>query len=91
MDIYFYCDLFLCFRTAYYTPFGVLEINMATIRQKYLKGWFVIDVSSCLPITYVTLLIGAIQGESSGTLLSVIDCWHDPLRPNVSSRWWIKC
>ena len=80
VDIYFYCDLYLCFRTAYYTAAGVLEINLATIRSNYLRGWFVVDVTSCLPISYITLLVSALQGDEPGAT-----AFHPPL-PAVPHR-----
>ena len=55
VDCYFYCDLALCFRTAYWTKSGILETDTRAIRNHYLQGWFTIDVVSCLPITYVRL------------------------------------
>jgi hypothetical protein len=33
---------------------GVLETRGGQITMNYLKGWLVIDIASCLPISYIT-------------------------------------
>lgn len=39
VDIYFITDLVLCFRTAFWTSSGVLELDLKAIKWNYLKGW----------------------------------------------------
>eukprot|EP01047_Picozoa_sp_COSAG01_P018135 COSAG01_NODE_977_length_12361_cov_167.523483_5_plen_564_part_00 len=54
-DIYFICDVFVNFRTAYFDDArGVLVSDPQTIAKEYAKSWLVIDVVSCLPVGYLT-------------------------------------
>ena len=62
VDIYFWFDIVLNFRTAYRddsTGHALLVVDLKLIRNKYLKSWFSVDIVSCLPITYVDLLLGS--------------------------------
>ena len=36
------------------------------IRRNYIRGWFVIDFVSCLPVTYIALIGQAIEGSDGG-------------------------
>ena len=54
MDLIFVVDLILNFRTAYMTPSGVLEERPRKIAQHYVKGWFLVDLLSCIPFRYLT-------------------------------------
>jgi hypothetical protein len=50
VDIFFWVDLFLNFRTAVYTADGEIEISPKRVRKLYLKGWFPIgEWPPCLP------------------------------------------
>ena len=64
--LYFVTDIFINFRSAYQTRERgnetVLHVDLKEIRNRYLKGWFVIDVLSCLPTNYVELFIQLSQG-----------------------------
>eukprot|EP01047_Picozoa_sp_COSAG01_P023339 COSAG01_NODE_1409_length_10417_cov_4.920043_13_plen_198_part_00 len=53
VDVYFWIDLVLNFRTAVYTADGEIEISPKRVRQIYMRNWFVIDFVSCLPFAYV--------------------------------------
>ena len=65
-------DLLMSFRTAYYTKLGDLEHRGRQILVHYLKGWFVIDFSSCLPVGYIGYFTSpstaetAAEGEGAG-------------------------
>jgi Ca2+-binding EF-hand superfamily protein len=63
-DVYFVVDLFLNFFTAYYDDKGMREFRKSKIRWNYLRGWFVIDLVSCLPVGYVGMVTTAINGDS---------------------------
>ena len=64
VDAYFVADIFLNFRTAFYQE-GALVRDTKKIARSYAKGWLAIDVVSCLPVGYVTLLI---ENSGGGTL-----------------------
>ena len=49
-DLYFLLDLFVNFRTAYFDSNGHIITDNRTIAKRYLKTWFIIDFSSCIPI-----------------------------------------
>jgi hypothetical protein len=57
VDVYFIVDIFMNFRTGYYDTRGVLVIKYSTIAKNYLKTWFVLDVVTCLPVSYVMMII----------------------------------
>lgn len=52
VDIYFIADLCLNFRTAVITAEGELLYRPRDVAKAYLRGWFVIDFLSCLPLSY---------------------------------------
>jgi hyperpolarization activated cyclic nucleotide-gated potassium channel 2 len=56
IDLFFIADVFLSFRTAYYTPQGELEHRTKNIWKNYLKTWFPVDFAACLPVNYVAYL-----------------------------------
>ena len=41
------------FRTSFYDKNGFRENRPKIIAMHYLKGWFVVDIISCLPFSYV--------------------------------------
>jgi hypothetical protein len=59
VDVYFIIDLFLNFMTSYYDSDGVLVRNTREIAMHYAKGWLLLDVVSCLPISYGTAIMQA--------------------------------
>eukprot|EP01043_Picozoa_sp_COSAG02_P000279 COSAG02_NODE_5_length_66751_cov_63.939148_25_plen_841_part_00 len=65
-DVYFVVDLFLNFFTAYYDDKGMREFRKSKIRWNYLRGWFVIDLVSCLPVGYLGMITTAIKGGDDG-------------------------
>ncbi|OQR81564.1 Voltage-gated Ion Channel (VIC) Superfamily [Thraustotheca clavata] len=50
VDSFFFLDILISFRTAYYTTERQLIVNQKTIIFSYLRGWFMIDFVSTLPI-----------------------------------------
>ena len=64
IDVYFIIDVFLNFRTAYYTGNANLETGRCKIASNYLSTWFIIDMVSCAPISYVVLLMQYLETGS---------------------------
>ena len=56
-DLYFISDMILAFRTAYVNAKGIRESRPKVIAQNYLKGWFVIDFFSCIPVGHIATLL----------------------------------
>ena len=54
-------------RTGFFDD-GVLEMRPKRIARSYAKQWLSVDVVSCLPIPYITLIIASMSenGEASG-------------------------
>ena len=59
VDMYFICDCCLNFRTAIYLKDGTREDRVNSIAWNYVRGWFVIDLVSSLPISYITYFADA--------------------------------
>ena len=59
IDLYFVTDICLNFRTAYYHEDGAREERPQKIAERYLRGWFCIDVASTLPVGYIAYLDGS--------------------------------
>jgi hypothetical protein len=66
VDIYFIADVVVNFRTGFYHKSGILEINLRTIAIEYAKTWLALDVITCLPVTYVIMLIKWDTGGGGG-------------------------
>lgn len=62
-DVFFAADIVMNFRTGLISQTGVLISDGATLAYHYLKGWFVVDLLSCLPVSYFILLT---ESEGSG-------------------------
>jgi potassium voltage-gated channel Eag-related subfamily H protein 2 len=71
VDIYFMVDLGLNFRTAYFNPDGTREERVSMIAARYVRGWFFVDLFSCLPISYISYFMEeeALAGSGSGLVL----------------------
>ena len=66
VDVYFWVDIGVNFRTAYYDSRGDLVISQHQISVTYLKGWFIIDLLTCLPISYVLMSIYGVDAAGEG-------------------------
>lgn len=66
VDLYFWADIAVNFRTAYYDDHGDLVISQRKISVTYLKGWFVIDLGTCLPISYIFLVTRGVESAGDG-------------------------
>ncbi len=53
-DLVFVLDVLLNFRTAFVDEQGVMEERPRVIARHYLRGWFLLDVLSCLPFQYLS-------------------------------------
>jgi len=51
IDILFCLDVILNFFTAYYETEGILQTNSGAIARRYLRGWFIVDVVSSIPVS----------------------------------------
>ena len=47
------------FRTAFYTPVGLLNWSRPDIARRYMRGWFAIDVAASLPFQYLEVIVDA--------------------------------
>jgi Ca2+-binding EF-hand superfamily protein len=56
IDLFFIVDIFLNFRTAFYTSTGVREERPKKIAEHYIRGWFPVDFFSSLPLAYLAYL-----------------------------------
>eukprot|EP01048_Picozoa_sp_COSAG05_P013370 COSAG05_NODE_1419_length_4930_cov_4.794866_2_plen_128_part_00 len=61
-DIYFLVDIYLSCLMCFYDVNGRLITSRRVIAAKYLKGWFLIDVLSCLPVGYIGYFANDILG-----------------------------
>ncbi|CAK92730.1 unnamed protein product (macronuclear) [Paramecium tetraurelia] len=52
-DVLFWIDLWINMFSGYYDEEGKLVVQKRTVILKYLKGWFLLDFISCLPLTYM--------------------------------------
>ena len=68
VDVYFVADIFVNFRRSYVDGDGVYEMRPKQIARNYLQGWFSIDLVSCLPISYILLVLDADADEASPDL-----------------------
>uniref|UniRef100_A0A1I8JDJ1 Potassium voltage-gated channel protein eag n=1 Tax=Macrostomum lignano TaxID=282301 RepID=A0A1I8JDJ1_9PLAT len=64
VDVIFFIDIVLNFHTTFVGPNGEVISDPSIIRVNYLKGWFVIDLLSCLPYD----VFNAFQPESTDTI-----------------------
>lgn len=71
VDLYFWCDILLNFRTAFYDEIGELVIARKKICVKYLRGWFLLDFLSCLPVTYIGLILNKSGKAETGDELKM--------------------
>eukprot|EP01052_Picozoa_sp_SAG31_P048882 SAG31_NODE_10439_length_1139_cov_0.935577_1_plen_366_part_01 len=79
VDMYFVTDVILLFRTAVYLRDGTREDRPGKIACNYMKGWFIIDFVSSLPISYVTYIlpddskVATMNGSQGGEQLDTRD------------------
>ena len=59
-------DLILNFFTGFLDD-GQVVMELREIAAHYIRGWFVVDLVSCLPIQYVGLIITCAQGSCVGS------------------------
>ncbi|KAL3308716.1 hypothetical protein Ciccas_012748, partial [Cichlidogyrus casuarinus] len=66
VDVIFFVDIVLNFHTTFVGPKGEVISDAKIIRINYLKGWFIIDLLSCLPYD----VFNAFKPESSQNQIS---------------------
>ena len=75
VDVYFWTDILINFRTAHFSDSVEQEliVDQRSICARYCKGWFPIDLASCVPVTYIELIMrsGEASGGKTGTQLKL--------------------
>ena len=69
IDLIFYADIGLAFFSAYRKSAkegGTLVTNLRTIRWHYLRGWFLIDLSSMIPLDTVGVVQASMAEDDGG-------------------------
>ncbi|CAH8639471.1 unnamed protein product [Heterobilharzia americana] len=66
VDVIFFIDIVLNFHTTFVGPNGEVISDATIIRINYLKGWFIVDVLSCLPYD----VFNAFQPEATQSTIS---------------------
>ena len=66
VDVYFIVDIAVNFRTAFFDTRGVIVIDNFTIAKNYLRTWFIVDAVTCLPISYIMMVIHGTDASSNG-------------------------
>lgn len=69
IDIAFLFDMILSFRTAYLAPDGEPVTNLRDIAIRYIKGSFLIDLCSTVPVDLIMLSLGGTGGLLRSTKL----------------------
>ena len=73
VDVYFIIDLGLNFRTAYYDEVRhKREDQPREIAIHYLKGWFIVDFLSCVPVQWVGYAVQGNTQEAAGDDLKAV-------------------
>ena len=57
VDITFIIDIIINFNTAFYKELNektILVTSRKEIAKNYIKGWFFLDIFSCLPLDYLS-------------------------------------
>ena len=58
VEWYFFVGVILNFFTGYRNRDGVLILNLNKIAEKYLKGWFMLDMLSSIPFDTISVAVG---------------------------------
>lgn len=66
VDVIFFIDIVLNFHTTFVGPQGEVISDATVIRINYLKGWFIVDLLSCLPYD----VFNAFQPEATQSTIS---------------------
>ncbi|KAA3671110.1 potassium voltage-gated channel Eag-related subfamily H member 5, partial [Paragonimus westermani] len=66
VDVIFFIDIVLNFHTTFVGPNGDVISDPNIIRINYLKGWFIVDLLSCLPYD----VFNAFQPEATQSTIS---------------------
>jgi hypothetical protein len=72
IDLIFFIDIVMNFRTTYVTESGKLVVNQKDIALLYLKTWFVIDFISFIPLE----LYFYGNGEKSSLVSEIYAYWY---------------
>lgn len=69
IDVVFFLDMVLSFRTSYLAPDGEPVTNPREIALRYIKGSFLIDLCSTVPVDLIMLAVGGTGGLLRSTKL----------------------
>ena len=69
VDCAFATDVVLNFRTGILEQDGVTEMHPHAAAKKYMMSWFLIDLLSVLPVTYIALMVTGECGEGANIKL----------------------
>lgn len=64
MDSFFIAEILLNFFTGYYEK-GILIMDHRRIFMNYVKGWFIVDLISSLPVSYLDIILSDGAGAFS--------------------------
>nr|XP_039267571.1 potassium voltage-gated channel subfamily H member 5-like isoform X1 [Styela clava] len=64
VDVFFILDVTVNFYTTRAGSEGEIVTDLKTIRIKYLKSWFLLDLMTCIPYDAITLLFGDIEANA---------------------------
>ena len=57
LELWFLCDLVLCFHVSYRSGLsGLIITDLSKIRRKYLKSFFLLDFASSIPTNYIAFV-----------------------------------
>ncbi len=71
IDLYFITDIFVQFHTAFVdTATGLLITDRKIISQGYIRSWFILDIVSVMPFSYLQLLSDAQPATGQPPLVS---------------------
>ena len=69
INFFYFCDLIINCSTAFHDKDAVLKVSRKEIALNYLKGWMIMDIVACLPISLVPNIINQISGNSYNKLV----------------------
>ena len=73
VDVYFLVDIAMNFRTPYYDPVsGLLVISQREISWAYARSWLLIDVVTCIPVSYIMMMIHGVEAAADGKQLRML-------------------
>ena len=69
IDFFYICDVVVNCSTAFHDKDSVLKVTRNEITWNYFKGWMVVDILACMPISLVPNIINQVSGKSYNKLV----------------------